>query len=332
MGTVYLATQQSLDREVAIKVIKNTQNLASSQINEIRNQSRQDHPNVLKIYDALLSSDGGDIYLVTEYMQHGSLARYNSRHPLLVELNNRVVNQVGSALSALHQAGIIHCDIKPANILIDSTYNCRLADFGVSTLMGGGIAKNITGTPPYVAPERLQGCAPSISSDIYSMGVILHEMTSDKPFGEIVNYDLTNSIDSIVKKATAANPNDRYQTIDDLIKDYRDPASGPTVFLKKNNRFKLKGILDILIVIVFGVSCYLFYKFSIYPTSSADYTAAIGGFITLFGATVLVILLGVCIRTLLKVKDQIINYLNNYKSSQNLRTFLGALFQKKEKG
>ena len=187
-GTVYRATDRSLEREVAVKVL-HAQLAADGEFverfrREARIAARLDHPHTVPIYE--VGEEDGRIFLVMKYMPGASLKQaIQTRGPIPYPEALSILEQTGQALDYIHAKNVIHRDLKPGNILFDEYGVVRLSDFGLAKALEGGDSASTTsasfaGTPPYTAPElwRNQGVSPA--SDLYSLGCIFFEMLTGK--------------------------------------------------------------------------------------------------------------------------------------------------------
>lgn len=251
MASVYRAIQPSLGREVAIKVMSDQQAAADDNFSErFRREAaaiaRLRHPNILNIID--YGEAGKMAYIAMEYVPYGALRDVMSStlpFPYVIE----VVRQVASALDAAHELGIVHRDVKPANILFqdrgslfDEVPPARerppwvvLADFGIARSMSEqGLTRQGTGigTPEYMSPEQARGLPVDGRSDIYALGIVLFELlTGNVPFSgqnslQVVmqhvrdplppprglNSAIPEDVEQVIYTATAKRPEDRYQT------------------------------------------------------------------------------------------------------------------------
>lgn len=178
---VWRAFDTDLQRIIAVKIPKRTAvGTAEEFLAEARRVAQLKHPAILPVYDVRL--DEGTCYFVTEYVEDGSLADRLKNGKIPAAQACRWIVSIAEALDHAHRFGIVHRDVKPANILIDTHGRALLADFGIaqSALIEGASASSV-GTLLYMAPEQLAGQPAVPQSDIYSLAVVLHEATSGKP-------------------------------------------------------------------------------------------------------------------------------------------------------
>jgi WD40 repeat protein/serine/threonine protein kinase len=241
-GAVYRAYQASIDREVAVKVIK--PNLANdpSFIQRFEREAqiiaRLEHPHIVPLYDYWREPDGA--YLVMRLMRGGSL--HDLLHAERLELDEvlRILHEIGDALDGAHRKGVIHRDVKPRNVMLDEERRVYLADFGLASDEQHKDADRedgmISGSPFYMSPEQASGGLVTPQSDLYSTGVMLFEMlTGVVPFGDTLpstalikhmteplpdlkteRADLSDAINLVIQKATAKNPAERYQSAQEM--------------------------------------------------------------------------------------------------------------------
>jgi hypothetical protein len=248
MGTVYRASQPAVNRLVALKVLP--RHLAGdpsfyARFNrEARLIAGLEHPHVLPVYD--FGQHNGQAYLVTRYIEGGTLFDELRYAPLRLDRALQLINQIAAALDYAHQHGVIHRDIKPSNILIDRSGNAYVADFGIAKALEtttGLTGSGIIGTPEYMAPEQAQGYPVDGRTDVYSLGVMLFQMLTGRlpfatPQGDAIslaykhiaelppsprqlNPALLPELDGVVLKALAKDPALRYPTAGGLAQAMR---------------------------------------------------------------------------------------------------------------
>jgi serine/threonine-protein kinase len=182
MGAVYQATDQILGRTVAIKVLKEqTGEEVGRKIRlEAQILARLIHDNIVRLYD--FGESDGIYYFIMEEVDGPSYQRRWKHLPLVERL--RICAQVAEALAYAHQQGVIHRDVKPANVLLTATDQAKLSDFGLSKITGhGDESGTVKGTPHYMSPEQAQGRRLDPRSDLYSLGIMLYEsVVGETPF------------------------------------------------------------------------------------------------------------------------------------------------------
>lgn len=197
-GVVWRATDERLRRSVAIKQIQIKPSLPEAErdimrqraIREARNAARFQHPNAIVVFD--ITEHDGDPCLVMEYLQSRSLAAVLAAQGTLpLTQVARIGEQVASALIAAHNAGIVHRDVKPGNVLLDDHGTVKITDFGISRAAGDATLTEtglICGTAAYLAPEVARGSDPTPASDVFSLGATLfHALEGEPPYGASAN-------------------------------------------------------------------------------------------------------------------------------------------------
>lgn len=250
MAEVYLAEQISLQRHVALKILR--PELASDQTYIQRFQREAQaaaslvHPNIVQIHE--VGCIDGIYYIAQEYVRGQNLKQHLSRHgPVDVKTALVIMHQVAAALSRAAEQGIVHRDIKPENIMISDRGEVKVADFGLARLVRRGDAVELTqagmtmGTPLYMSPEQIEGKPLDCRSDIYSFGVTCYQMLAGVPpfqgdtaLSVAIQHlkkapvplehrrpDLPPSLCRIVHKMLAKAREDRYQTPWELLQDLR---------------------------------------------------------------------------------------------------------------
>jgi hypothetical protein len=184
MGTVYRADDLKLDQAVALKFLSRGRDEDPMWLHryrtEVRLARKVSHPNVTRVYD--ISEAEGEVFIAMEYIDGEDLAALLRRVGRLAgDKVIQVARQLCAGLGAVHDKGVLHRDLKPANIMIDGCGQVRITDFGIAALSGQMKESDVlAGTPAFMAPELFEGAAPSIRSDLYSLGAILYELTTGK--------------------------------------------------------------------------------------------------------------------------------------------------------
>src|SRR4051794_13419490 len=191
MGTVWLATDRVLEREVALKEVTFSVDLTDEErtilrertMREARAAARLDHPCVTTVYDVV--EEGGKPWLVMEHVSARSLQELlEERGPLAPDAVARIGLDVLAALDAAHRAGIVHRDVKPANVLVGGNGHACLTDFGIATTTGDSSLTThgaLIGSPSYMAPERVNGEEPRPPVDLWSLGATLYAAVEGRP-------------------------------------------------------------------------------------------------------------------------------------------------------
>jgi hypothetical protein len=184
MGVVYLAHDPELDRPIALKLLRSGRigpPARARLLHEARAASALDHPNVAAIHEIGETAEGR-AFIAMAYCEGESLADRVAAGPLPAEEAARIALQVSDALAAAHALGIVHRDVKPANVIVSGDGRARLMDFGVAIAAESAGAAVLAGTPGYLSPEQLDGAPAGPASDVWSLGVLLHELlTGSRP-------------------------------------------------------------------------------------------------------------------------------------------------------
>jgi serine/threonine protein kinase len=236
-ATVYLARDEKLDRNVAIKTFKKStdESLLARFAREARICQKLRHPNIIQIFDATIESAVPNI--IMEYIDAGDLSELIARRPLSVDEALSIAIQVGNGLEYLHHLKILHRDLKPENIMIQAPFRAILMDFNLAfsndctILTSEGFA---VGTPRFMAPEILSGAPASAGTDVFSLGLILHDMltggsiTTDEmtllsltervvPKPSTINSNVPTELDEFVLWATSNDPQLRCPTAEKFV-------------------------------------------------------------------------------------------------------------------
>ncbi len=242
MAVVYGATDLLLDRPVAIKMLKQEFASNSEFIKRIRREARAvarlSHPNIVSIYD--MGQEDDRHYLVMENITGHNLKEYiENEGPLSAARALDIADQISSALIKAHENNIVHCDIKPHNILVTDEGKVKVTDFGIARAVNTSktltLTDSIEGSAHYFSPEQAQGEKVKPATDIYSLGVVIYEMltgkvpyTGDTPISVAVQHvqspipdlqlgaDFPEEINCLVRKAMAKNPEDRFESAREL--------------------------------------------------------------------------------------------------------------------
>src|ERR1035441_9610495 len=212
---VYLADDVSLHRRVAIKVLHPALAGDSSFLKRFRAEARAvaalNHPNILQVYD--WGEEGGEPYLVLEYLAGGSLRQvYDSGALLTPEQAVHIGIEAAAGLAYAHRRGLVHRDIKPANLLFDDDRRLRIADLGFARALAEGAWTEpvgaILGTARYAAPEQVEGWTLDGKADIYSLALVLYEgVTGKAPFaGDTTIATLMARVGTLLRSEEALGP------------------------------------------------------------------------------------------------------------------------------
>ena len=297
MGAVYKAEDTKLRRTVALKFLSphalGTEEEKARFIHEAQAAAALNHPNICTIYEVDESEDRS--YIAMEYIEGPSLKDIIASGPLKMEEAQRIAMQVAEGLHEAHQKQIVHRDVKPANIMITAGGRVKIMDFGMAK--SPGLAKltregTTLGTASYMSPEQGHGEPVDSRSDIWSLGVVLHEMVTGKlPFKgdyeQAVLYSILHEdpepmtalrtgvpleLERIANKAMTKNPDERYQHADELLADMRSlkAETGSTERAKDSEK---KGFTKGRLGLVFGAivivaSAFVLARIYLFPDKS----------------------------------------------------------------
>ncbi len=228
-GVVYRAYQPSVGREVAIKVIRSE---LVNQVAFIRRFEAEaqlvaqlEHPHVVSLYD--YSRDPEGAYLVMRWLRGGSLREALDRGPWKLAAASSLLAQVGSALAYAHRQGVVHRDLKPANVLLDEEGHAYLSDFGIAARLSDpdDPRRLMSSSPAYLPPEEIAGETHTPRSDIFGLGLLMFELLTGErppmdaplpPLGSM-RPELPGAVNAVVARATALDPAERYDSVDDFL-------------------------------------------------------------------------------------------------------------------
>ena len=265
MAIVYKAHDTVLDRDVAIKVLRESYEIESAVVSNFIKEARSSaslvHPNVVSVYD-VCECDGFN-YMVMELVDGITLKEYIKKNPRLPwqEACDYAI-QIGQGIQAAHERNIIHRDIKPQNIIMDSTGTLKVTDFGIAKAVEGDkaiVGGTAMGSVHYISPEQARGGFTDFRSDIYSMGVVLYEMLAGRvPFDgdspvsvalmhieeealnvKCVNMDVPADLAYVTMKAMSREQGKRYQKMQDFLEDLRAVLADEVLPSKERERVLL---------------------------------------------------------------------------------------------
>lgn len=267
-SVVYRAKDLSLGTEVAVKLLVPSpvgQELARERLRrEVLAVRQLSHPHIVPVYDYL--SDGPWQFVIMQLVQGEDLeVRITKRGPLSPDAVTRLGQSIASALSLAHQAGILHRDVKPRNILLDSSGTALLTDFGSARILSQGTMTEtggLVGTLAYAAPELLAGTRADARTDVYALGLTVYFALAGRlPPQESAHLPPTPSedgfhprtenlsvppwLDEAIARATMADPADRFPTAGSLMEALGDPSPGATPLLTWNDRCLVCGDIDV---------------------------------------------------------------------------------------
>jgi serine/threonine protein kinase len=243
MAVVYKAQDLALGRLVAVKILRepltNDPDFLARFQQEARAAANLAHPNIVTVHD--FGRDGGRNYIVMEYIEGKDLKTLiKEGSPFKPDRALDIAIQICAGIGYAHRAGLVHCDVKPQNILVTPDGRVKVTDFGIAralaTLQPGETTDVVWGSPQYYSPEQAAGEAPTPASDVYSIGVVMYEMLAGRlpfvastqqalammhlrdepPRLTLFNPSLPETLERVVHKVLAKEPSARYRTADQL--------------------------------------------------------------------------------------------------------------------
>ncbi len=261
MGIVYLAKDPLIGRLVALKTIRatrgdddETKEFQQRFVREAQAAGILNHPSIVTVHDIGQDEPSGTSFIAMEYVEGQNLKEILAQgRPLSFDEIGDIVAQVADALDFAHSKGIVHRDVKPANIILVEGHRAKITDFGIAKIASGG---NLTttgqflGTPNYMAPEQIRGAPVDGRTDIFSLGICLYEfLTRRKPFGgdsltsisykivhepfpplHEINPQIPDGYEDVVTQSLAKEPGKRYQRGRDMASALRAVVRGERPF------------------------------------------------------------------------------------------------------
>jgi len=305
MGEVYLALDTRLHRKVALKILPRNPDFLRERLRRFEQEARAasalSHPNVCVIYE-ISETEAGDHYIAMEQVDGVTLRERMLKGVIPIVEALEIAVQVASALSAAHKVGVIHRDIKPENVMIRADGSAKVLDFGIAKLLlpqpkespvAGASEPSmlrtqpgmVIGTPRYMAPEQARGAAVDGRTDLWSLGVVLREMlTGSAPFGGPTQSDVIAAIlvaeppilskmlprigtrlEMVDRQLLAKDPEARYQSADELIRDLKGVQSeltAPSPWREVLNLGSLHKplVLAAVLIVLAAVGGILYYR------------------------------------------------------------------------
>ncbi|MBV9158558.1 MAG: protein kinase [Acidobacteriaceae bacterium] len=290
MGVVYEAQRADgeFEQRVAVKLVRRSL-IGTREVERFRSERRVlaklDHPNIARLIDGGTTADGSP-FLVMEFVEGVSVETYCNQHSLGARARLELFVQICQTVAYAHEQGIVHRDIKPANILVTAAGKPKLLDFGIAKISQAGDSATATATqfrlatPQYASPEQLRGEPTTPASDIYSLGVLLYELLTQKtpsvskdeeferPSNVTRNRSWRRTLDLIVLKCLQQHPAARYASVPDLTADVVRYLNGRKVLAKPKDRTTKLALLIAGAAIVGALGTVVFTRVSVWNGKS----------------------------------------------------------------
>lgn len=297
---VWRGRDERLDRDVAVKILGAQADPAFRDrfTMEARRAASVSHPNIVTVFDE--GQDGDDAFIVMEDVRGRTLRDIIAeRGPLPVGEAVGLVRQVAAALDATHRAGLVHLDVKPANVIVDAAGNAKLTDFGIARAARDSEERELVGTARYISPERVEGRPATPRSDVYGLALVAFELLTGAPaFAGVENEDLlrdriaggaphirsvdrglSGTADTVVARGLARDPERRYPTagafalaLADAMSDPVTRVLRPVIAVSTRRMPRMDSLLALGVVLALLIGVVLF--FARFPATPAGATAA----------------------------------------------------------
>ena len=297
---VWRGRDERLDRDVAVKILGAAADPAFRErfTSEARRAASVSHPNIVTVFDE--GQDGDDAFIVMEDVRGRTLRDIIAeRGALPVREAVGLVGQIAAALDATHRAGLVHLDVKPANVIVDTAGNAKLTDFGIARAARDSEERELVGTARYIAPERVEGRPATPRTDVHGLALVAFELLTGTPaFAGAENEDLlrdriavgaphirsidrglSETADIVVARGLARDPERRYPTAGAFALALADAASDPVtrvlrpMIASSSGRMpRFDNLLALGVVLALLIGIVLF--FAKFPTATVGNAAA----------------------------------------------------------
>lgn len=293
---VWRARDLRLDRDVAVKVLGAEADPAFRErfTTEARRAAAVSHPHIVTVFDE--GQDGNDAFIVMEEVRGRSLRDVVAERGAVPAAEvATLVRQIGGALDATHRAGLVHLDVKPANVIVDDAGNAKLTDFGIARAARDSEERELVGTARYIAPERVEGRPVTPRTDVYGLALVAYELLTGRPaFPGVENEDLlrdrldrgaphirsvdprlSETADAVVARGLARDPERRYPTAGGFALALSDAVNDPVtralrgIIATSSRRWpRIDSLLALGVVLAILIGVVLF--FARFPSTTVD--------------------------------------------------------------